>query len=81
MPSGRTSSSPGAGRKEGRLVRLFPTRQAIARAMEQSRQIPTAVIRDFTIVDELVAFRRSLIEDSPSGCFVLIRRVIADICQ
>jgi pyruvate dehydrogenase E2 component (dihydrolipoamide acetyltransferase) len=46
------------------LSRLSATRAAIARAMEQSRLIPTALIHDLAVVEELAALRRTLNQEA-----------------
>jgi pyruvate dehydrogenase E2 component (dihydrolipoamide acetyltransferase) len=49
------------------LNRLSATRLAIARAMEQSRLIPTALIHDFAVVEELASLRRGLNEEAEAA--------------
>jgi pyruvate dehydrogenase E2 component (dihydrolipoamide acetyltransferase) len=49
------------------LSRLSATRLAIARTMEQSRLIPTALIHDFAVVEELASLRRALNEEAEAA--------------
>jgi len=52
------------GSSSAEIIELSTMRKTIAQNMEESQRIPVAVVQDFTVIDELVKFRKEINEKS-----------------